>query len=317
MRLLFIFMDGVGLGQTDPAINPFAKAKMSHLLDLLDGNQLTDTVPLPLITQRASLLALDAQLDVEGLPQSATGQAALLTGRNIPAAIGYHYGPKPNADVAACLKNGNLFSTLTKAGLHTALLNAYPPRYFDGIESGLRIPGAIAMAAFRAGIHLMTVDDLFSGLAISADLTGMGWREHLGFSDAPLLKPTQAGERLAELSTRYEFSLFEYWLSDVAGHSQDMAQACKLLETFDLVLGGLLDTWDDEAGLILLVSDHGNLEDLSTRRHTLNPVPLLLIGAADIRQRFFTYMESDSNSISNLTHVTPGILQLLIPHLLV
>ena len=46
--------------------------------------------------KQVSLLALDAGLGVEGLPQSATGQAVLLTGVNIPAELGYHYGPKPN-----------------------------------------------------------------------------------------------------------------------------------------------------------------------------------------------------------------------------
>ena len=52
-------------------------------------------------------------------------------------------------------------------------------------------------------------------------------------------------------------------------------QPHSLLETLDTVFGSLLSTWDYENGLILLTSDHGNLEDLSTRRHTRNDVPLL------------------------------------------
>jgi hypothetical protein len=308
-------MDGVGLGGADPAINPFVSTNMPNLRSLLGGNHLSAAAPLPLITPRATLLALDARLGVEGLPQSATGQAALLTGQNVAAIIGYHYGPKPNQEVATCLKNGNLFSTLTKAGLRAALLNAYPPRYFDGIESGHRLPGAIAMAAYRAGIHLMTADDLYQGNAISADLTGKGWQEHLGFKDAPQLTPQQAGTRLEELSRRYQFSLFEYWLSDVAGHNQDMHQAHILLETFDQMLGGLIEAWEDDEGLILLVSDHGNLEDLSTRRHTLNPVPLLLVGALDLRQRFIDSMREISATFDSITHVYPAILHLLAPHL--
>ena len=44
-----------------------------------------------------------------------------------------------------------------------------------------------------------------------------------------------------------------------------MTAARTLLATFDEVLGGLVSAWDDAAGLILLTSDHGNLEDLSTR----------------------------------------------------
>jgi hypothetical protein len=316
MRVLFLFLDGIGLGDADPSINPFMKADLPHLESLLEGYRLTTDCPLPLVTPLATLLALDAGLGVEGLPQSATGQATLLTGKNVPATIGYHYGPKPNKEVAACLNNGNLFSTFAKNGLKSALLNAYPPHYFDGIESGHRLPGSIAMAAYQTGIHLMTAEDLYQGNAISADLTGMGWREHLGFSDAPLLSPSQAGARLAELSKRYTFSLFEYWLSDVAGHHQDMDGACRLLETFDEVLGSLYDEWDDD-GLILLVSDHGNLEDLSTRRHTNHPVPLLLIGPLTLRQHFVDSMHDESITNNDLSQVYQGIIHTLFPWLAV
>ena len=83
--------------------------------------------------------AADAGLGVPGYPQSATGQAVLLSGVNIPAALGYHYGPKPNADVAAYVGPENLFARLARAGKTCALLNAYPPRYFDGIDSGKRL----------------------------------------------------------------------------------------------------------------------------------------------------------------------------------
>jgi bisphosphoglycerate-independent phosphoglycerate mutase (AlkP superfamily) len=96
-------------------------------------------------------------------------------------------------------------------------------------------------------------------------------------------------------------TFFEYWLSDYAGHEQDMAAACSLLETFDQVLCGLLEAWDDDQGLILITSDHGNLEDLSTRRHTANPVPALVIGAKAFRQRFIA-------ELHDLTDVTPAIL---------
>ena len=50
------------------------------------------------------------------------------------------------------------------------------------------------------------------------------------------------------------------------------------MERFDAVLAGVLDEWDDEGGLVVVTSDHGNLEDLGTRRHTLNSVPTLVVG---------------------------------------
>lgn len=303
MKLLFIFLDGVGLGVDDPTINPFVLAHMPYMQTLLGGRRLTFANCL-LTTATCSLLALDACLGVEGIPQSATGQAALLTGINVPAVLGYHYGPKPNPPVAEFLRNGNLFSILRKRGCKSALLNAYPPAYFAAIHSGRRLYSAIPLAVESAGISLKTAEDLFAGRALSADFTAQGWRDRLGIADTPVLSPKQAGERLATLAQEYDFSFFEYWPSDYAGHGQDMMVACSLLTVFDEVLGGLLAEWDDRQGLILITSDHGNLEDLSTRRHTRNPVPALLIGAPELRQAF-------AASLHDLTDVAPAILRSL------
>jgi phosphopentomutase len=77
------------------------------------------------------------------------------------------------------------------------------------------------------------------------------------------------------------------------------------------MLGILVRTWDDEAGLILII-DHGNLEDLSTRHHTRNDVPLLLIGSQALRTQFIKELiqVSGSRTKLNLTDVTPAILNL-------
>ncbi|MFC1879638.1 hypothetical protein ACFLZW_06955 [Chloroflexota bacterium] len=151
MRVLFIFLDGVGLGADDPEINPFAKTEMPVLQGLLDGRRLLASSA-PFENERAGLLALDACLGVAGLPQSATGQGVLLTGVNIPAALGYHYGPKPNPEIAAFIKNDNLFNRLQSGGKTCAFLNAYPPGYFDGINSGRRLYAAIPLAVTGAGL---------------------------------------------------------------------------------------------------------------------------------------------------------------------
>ncbi len=57
-----------------------------------------------------------------------------------------------------------------------------------------------------------------------------------------------------------------------------MADAVAHLEMIDAVLGGLLDAWDDDNGLLILTSDHGNIEEKDQRQHTRNPVPTLLLG---------------------------------------
>jgi hypothetical protein len=299
MRVLFLFLDGIGLGENDPAINPFARAKMPHLNALLDGRTLLKDAA-PFVGEKATLLAVDPAVGVAGLPQSATGQAILLTGTNIPAEIGYHYGPKPNPEVAAHLKNGTLFSRFTQAGKKSALLNAYPPRYFDGIDSGKRLYSSIPLAVTSAGLPLFTEEALYGGTAISADFTGDGWRTMLGFHDAPLMDAPQVGYKLAELSKEYDFSLFEYWASDYAGHKQDMDTAVDLMETFDRVLGGLVESGKWNELLVVVTSDHGNMEDLSTRRHTDAHVPALVIGAKDAREEF-------TRGMTDLTHIAPAI----------
>src|SRR5687767_4534421 len=137
MRVLFIFLDGIGLGESNLETNPFARARMPNLNKLLEGRALLKHAA-PFHGEQATLLAIDPAVGVSGLPQSATGQAILMTGINIPAELGYHYGPKPNPEVAAFLQEDTLFSRFVKAGMKTTLLNAYPPRYFDGIDSGKR-----------------------------------------------------------------------------------------------------------------------------------------------------------------------------------
>lgn len=299
MKLLFLFLDGIGLGKDDPDINPFARADMPYLQSMLGGRKLTESAA-PFESDIVSLHAIDPNLGVKGLPQSATGQAVLLTGINIPAELGYHYGPKPNPEVAQYLNGATLFSKTVKAGKKTALLNAYPPRYFDGIDSGKRLYSSIPLALTNAGIPLFTEKDYFAGNALSADFTGEGWHEFLGFPDAPIFEPETAGNRLAELAGEYDFSFFEYWASDYAGHKQDMEWAVRQLEIVDGVLKGLFANWETANGLILLTSDHGNMEDLSTRKHTDADVPLLLFGDMNMRTEF-------KRDLKDLASIAPAI----------
>ncbi len=303
MNFLFLFLDGVGLGSDNVEINPFAKAEMPNLIQLLGGQRLLKLPPgVVLESERAILLPLDAGLGIDGLPQSASGQATLVTGLNIPDLIGEHFGPKPNPTIRDVLENGNLFNTLKQAGKKVALLNAFPQGYFDAIDSGKRLPGAIAMAMRKSNIPLKTEKDLFAGQALSADFNGHGWRQHLGYEDTPVLSFNQAGQKLAALSQEHDFAFFEFWLSDVLGHRKDMEEACIWLKRFDHVLGGLLNAWDDQNGLILITSDHGNLEDMTTRRHTANPVPGLIIGDRNLRTEF-------AKNLQDLTNITPAILE--------
>ncbi|WP_420629542.1 hypothetical protein [Candidatus Leptofilum sp.] len=270
------FLDGVGLGGDDPTVNPFVTAKLPNLAGLLgDGWYLTRE---PIMTEYASLIPTDANLKMPKKPQSATGQATILTGRNVPQLVGEHYGPKPNPAVRAVIAEGTLFQEVVDAGGQAGLITPYPQGYFDAIESGKRLLSSVPLAATEAGLALMTADDLRNGRAVSPGFTGQGWHDHLGYDDIPLLTLAEAGRQIAHIAPNYQFSFFEHWPSDRAGHRGTLADAAAHLEMIDAVLGGLLHAWDDSNGLFILTSDHGNIEEKNQRQHTRNPVPTLLIG---------------------------------------
>lgn len=271
------FMDGVGLGDPDPAVNPFVSARLPHLNGLLgDGWFLRDAGHRTV--ERASFIPTDATLGVSGRPQSATGQATILTGRNVPQQIGRHYGPKPDEAVAAIIREGTLFHQVATAGGSAALMTPYPQRYFDAVDSGRRLLSAVPLAATSAGLSLMTADDLRAGRAVSPGFTGHAWRDQLGYSDIPLLTLPEAGRRIAAIAQTHTFSFFEHWPSDRRGHRGTLEEAVAHLETIDAVLEGLFAAWDDRDGLLIITSDHGNIEAKDRRNHTQNPVPTIFLG---------------------------------------
>jgi len=302
LHILIIFIDGIGLGDDDPTINPFAAAHTPTLWALAGGHKWLRSTPRTL-TDRALFIPTDPRLGVPGRPQSGSNQAAILTGRNVPAEIGEHYGPKPNEATRAILKQDrNLFKQITLHGLTAALLDAYPPDFFRAIDSGRRLRSSIQQAAFEGGVPIRGIDELRRGEAFSADWTGEGWREFLQTVDTPVYSRADAGSRMAALAMRYDFSFFSHWITDEIGHRGPFEGGVAMLELFDQVMAGLLATWDDNAGLVVITSDHGNMEDLSTRHHTENDVPTVIIGAA--REQF-------GHDFHALTDIAPRVLTLL------
>ena len=71
MHILFLFLDGVGLGENDLEHNPLAAAQMPNLYNLLGGRRLLRSSP-PLETGRASraaqLLIARPELQVKSCP---------------------------------------------------------------------------------------------------------------------------------------------------------------------------------------------------------------------------------------------------------
>jgi hypothetical protein len=268
--VLLLFVDGMGLGEPDPDKNPMVCARLGRL-------RVAQGLPAPDPT--ALLVPTDACMGVPGLPQSATGQTAILAGVNAPALIGQHVSGYCTASLAALLDGQSIFSRVTACGGTATFANAYTPRY---LENPPRYLSVTTVATAKAGLRFRTLDDLARGDAVFHDFTNRLLPER-GYH-LPPITPAEAGARLAALARPHTFTMYEHFLTDLAGHAQAMANAVEVLENLDAFLDALLRRMDLSSNLVILTSDHGNLEDLSVRTHTLNPVPTLIwgTGAAEV-----------------------------------
>ena len=281
-RVLFLFLDGVGLGRDDPDVNPLAAATLPTLTALLDGHPLTASTG-RFSYGNAHLLPTDAHLGVPGRPQSATGQTAILTGVNAPARLGEHYGPRPDQRVRDILDEAGIFARLHAAGHRTTFVNAYPQGYFDAVKRGKRLLSAIPYAARSGGLRLLTWKEMQARQALSADFTGLSWRTQLDYADAPLYSPQEAGAQFWRIAQPVRFAFFEHWQTDFLGHRRDLRAAISNFQRIDGFLAGLLDAMDWQETLLIVTSDHGNVEDCSIRKHTENRALTLLVGGHSSR----------------------------------
>lgn len=290
MSLLLFFIDGLGIGTRGPH-NPFDGLDKTAPLAIFQDEQ-------PMIPFDGLLALTDARLGVNGRPQSASGQTTILTGVNAPAAIGYHKQGFPNQLLLDIIREHSIFLQLKRAGVrHVAFANTYTRRFF---EDRPRWVSATTAAVEAAGLRFNTLDDLRAGQAVYQDFTNAMLIEH--GEKASLRTPEEAGEVLANIVAANTFTLYEYFITDKVGHSQDLDAARRVLQALALFLRTLLAKLDLERTTVILTSDHGNIEDLSIRNHTLNPVPTIVWG----RNR-----EPIAARIHSLVDITPVIVDVL------
>lgn len=305
MSVLMVFLDGVGFGGTDPSVNPLVGDRLRLLPSLLGHSP--PQYPASSPGSISVLRLLDANLGIEGLPQSGTGQTALFTGVNAATLLGRHFGPYPHSALRTVLEQQNIFLRLMQGGKTVCFANAFPGRFFDHMESRPTRLTVTTLSCNLSGVPLLRAGDLMDGRAVSADITGEGWAE-LGYPEIPQVEPEEAGRRLRALTQRFDFVLFEYWKTDHAGHSMDCEEATNVLTLLDRMLHGFMSTEGSEEVLLLITSDHGNIEDISTKVHTRNPVPLILHGNGCRRmEEILTDLQG-----SDLTCVTPAIIRYIL-----
>ena len=261
-RVLLFFIDGIGVGADDPNVNPLATGEFRTL-------RLTETLrPDSPSGPPALAHGLDASLGVPGLPQSATGQTSILTGVNAPAAMGRHISGFPGPTLKKILLEHSILKSLREAGFNATFLNAFGPRFFETPETARRL-SATTLATMASGARFRDWTDLAAERAVVHDLTHWRMREW-GF-DLELRTPEEAGAIIARETMRADFSLFEYFETDRAGHDQDRPRAMRCLADLNRALETVLSSADLATTTVLVASDHGNLEDGSVRTHTTNP----------------------------------------------
>jgi hypothetical protein len=304
MSLIFIFIDGVGLAPAGPD-NPLASADTPVLRALL-GGPLTieqaegwrmgdggwgrdfDSQPPSPISHPLQLLfkAIDATLGVDGLPQSGTGQTALLAGVNAAALHGRHQPHVPPVALRALLAERSILRRVIARGGRATFANPFGPGYWQAVAARRIRRSASVIAAEGAGLRFRDGDDLRNGRAVSWDVTNAAMRAR--DIDAPLVAPAQAGAHLAQLAHDHDLVFYESFLPDLAGHGRLDLGVPQAMALLDGLIGGALAALRPEDSL-LLTSDHGNVESIIAPTHTRNPVPLLVVGSA---ARAFANVES-------------------------
>jgi hypothetical protein len=244
------------------------------------------------------LVRTDARLGVEGRPQSASGQTTILTGVNAPLALGYHKQGFPNEAMRAIIREHSIFLQLERARIGpNVFANAYTPRFFNARP---RWVSATTVAVEAAGMRFRQLDDLNAQRAVYQDFTNSMLLE-AGFDVRPRT-PEEAAAVLVDIAHKHRFTLYEYFITDRAGHAQDMKAALAVLKNLARFVRAVLARIDLARTTVILTSDHGNIEDLSARNHTLNQVPTLAWGVG--RERIIA-------RVRDLADIMPTIIELL------
>ena len=288
--VLLFFIDGLGIGKRGP-FNPF--------------DNLNDTDPLaifqdepPAVLLDGIVVPTDANLGVEGRPQSASGQTTILTGVNAPQLLGYHKQGFPNQALLEIIRENSIFKQLLYAGISpVTFANAYTERFF--LERPRWISATTA-AVEAADLKFRTVADLLRGEAVFMDFTNKVLIER--GEQVTERTPAEAAHVLADISAANRFTLYEYFITDKVGHAQDMEQAKVILPQLARFIRELLGRLDLDRITVILTSDHGNIEDLSVRNHTLHQVPTIIWGAR---------RHEVASRIQSLADITPAIVAVL------
>jgi hypothetical protein len=298
-KVLLIFLDGVGIGKEDYEFNPFFMYGFKTFTHFFGAVPSLNNSPL--IKNNFFLFPVNALLGIEGLPQSGTGQTSIFCGVNAPKIIGKHFGPYPYSTLVPAIAKENILKYFSNKGKKVSFVNAYPKVFFDYIKSGKTKLSVTTLMCRLNGMRLNRAIDVWKGNALTAEITNERWISRLNYK-LPKISPKIAARRLLKISSKNILTVYEYFLTDHLGHGRYEGTISETLNQLDEFLFTIFSEFDKNSTTVIICSDHGNIEDISVKTHTLNPALMIAAGFS---------AESVFRSVKDISQIKKSIIKIL------
>lgn len=289
--IALIFIDGIGIGEPDPEKNPFFSYPFKLFKEIFDQTPHSGNVPL--FASSGVLFPVDASHGFPGYPQSGTGQLSIFGGFDAIREFGGHFGPYAPLSLTDRIYKSNLFKDAIERGYSFRFMNAYPRPFFNYLRKNPRRLNVTAHCMISSGHPFNQARHVHKKQALTAEITNYRWRQKLG-SKVPEITPEEAAKVFNRNMKKADLSVFEYYLTDYAGHKRYDGHVHELCEILDRFISHLVTIFDAENDTILICSDHGNFEDISIKTHTINPSMFMAFGK---------HARDAQREIKDLTHI--------------
>ena len=221
----------------------------------------------------------------------------MFTGVNCAEAVGKHCEGFPGQDIRQIIEADNLFIQLKRRGKRVRFADAYLVDSVDELAKS-RFKSVTTVMALTVPETIATADDLMNDRALMQDLTRETIQDR--YPDIPVIPPQRAAEHLFNIACENDFTLYEFFQTDVSGHSMVYARACAVLRVYDRFLASLVRYTKAAGVTLVMTADHGNIEAMGERGHTLNPVPFIVYGPEEEKIR---------DRVTSLKDVMPALLE--------
>jgi 2,3-bisphosphoglycerate-independent phosphoglycerate mutase len=154
-------------------------------------------------------------------------------------------------------------------------------------------------------------DELETFVEIKSDL--------VPFDERPWMKSAETTDLIIEAikSGQYDFLRINYPNGDMVGHTGSFLSTQISVEAVDLGLERLKKAVDEVNGILVVVADHGNADEMyepskdksvmkAKTAHTLNPVPFIVYGADVVLKEGKFGLANVASSLSQLLGIEPN-----------